>query len=121
MKEYYVDQNSWGEFLISEGISDLVDNNKNIDIKSDDLFVEFSIDDFKIRKNLEKFSNRKKTKLAFLLDKKNLHYFFNSKKLSCILYYCNKEILMIDNSTFSFSFKSKKENSSLCLAKVTFS
>ena len=120
MKEYYADQSAYGEFFISEEISDLVLDKKNLDTKTEDIFVEFIFGKVKIRENLEKFSNNKKTKLYFVIDNEDLHYFLNNKNLSCILYYKNKDILMIDNNKFTFSFKIKKDSSRSCLAKVTF-
>lgn len=120
MKEYYADQSAYGEFFISEEISELVDNKNKIENKLEDIFVEFIFDEVKLRKSLEKFTNNKKTKLTFVIDNKNLHYFLNNKNLSCILYYREKDILIINNSKFSFSFKVKKDNSRSCLAKVTF-
>ena len=121
MKEYYADQSAYGEFLISEEISDLILDKKNLDTKKEDIFVEFIFGKIKIRENFEKFSNNKKTKLSFFIDNKNLHYFLNNKNLSCILYYNNKDILILENNKFNFSFKRKKDNSKSYLAKVTFS
>ena len=120
MKEYYANKNNHDELLVSEEISDLIYDEKKLESKLENIFVEFAFNDLKIIESIEKFSNSKKIKISFSIDNKNLHYFLNNKSLSCILYYNKNVILIVDNSKFSFSFKRKKDSSRSCLAKVTF-